>query len=266
MRARMIGLAAAGTLGAAMLAGTLTGCAGYANYPAPTSSPATRDPNARHPMAVSVEALRHIITRHPPGPAGTVYAVNPPAGLTNERASQLVLELGPQAVLAADAMPGTPTYHIGRIWIRSGTAKVDVFRPVVEAPADAMGNTRTQPITVWLEGGLTPWRVTGEQRWAVGAFPTPALWEPTFEPEPVYVPEGEPAFEPVEASAEPATPAEPASGGAPPTVRRDWTPESIAAEEEAARRGETPPEPLPESTPEPEPETSSSSVIVEPVP
>ncbi|MEM9559732.1 MAG: hypothetical protein AAF995_05450 [Planctomycetota bacterium] len=276
MRARMIGLACSGALGAAFLATGLGACAGYANYPAPTSAPATRDPNNLHPMAVSIEALRHVVTRHPPGPAGTTFGVNPPAGLTPERATELVRELGPQAVLAADAAPGTPTYHVGRIWIRSGTAKVDVYRPVIEASLDAAGQYRTQPITLWMEGGLRPWRVEGEQRWSVGAFPTPALWQPVIERTPAPPPV-EPVYEPVEqdSGAFEQIRGEPVGGQqgeAPSTIRRDWTPESIAAEEAAARRGEqTPPAsagPSPAPSPAPRPASTSSggSVIVESVP
>lgn len=116
-------------------------------------------------------ALVRVIDRFPPGTRQ--FAVGLPEGVSIETIDEILGALGPGAELAGPRTGDLPTYSIGRIWIRSGKAKVDIFRPVSELGPRADGTYERQAITVWLEGGLDPWHITRMQRWEVGAFPRP---------------------------------------------------------------------------------------------
>jgi len=166
---------AVGGCGALLL---LAGCASYANVPEPESSPSVTSPNARQPRSAMTAALRRVLRQYPPGRGTARFAVNLPARVSPENAADILAALGPGAELATPDNPSLPTYHIGRIWIRAGSAKVDVFRPVVELGRQPDGTYEQQAITVWMEGGLGPWRTIRTQKWAVGAFPRPEFSEP----------------------------------------------------------------------------------------
>ncbi len=169
------GFARFGRSGAAIsvLAGLLVagGCASYANVPEPESPTSVTSPNRRQPKAVMKAALTRVLNQYPPGTSR--YAVGLPEGVSLETIQEILTALGPGAELASAGTSDLPTYAIGRIWIRTGKSKVDIFRPVVELGRRADGTYERQAITVWLEGGLDPWHVTRTQRWAVGAFPRP---------------------------------------------------------------------------------------------
>lgn len=159
---------------AVVLAG-IAGCASYANVPGPESTPAVQDPNRRNPAAVIAEALRVVQRRYP---IDGTYAVEFPPGTTRETAGVALAGMGSGAVHVDDAAPGTPTYRVGRVWIRSGFAKVDVVRPVVELEPNTAGEYQTRIYTAWLSGGFEPWHVTRIQPWAIGTVRYgDAAWE-----------------------------------------------------------------------------------------
>ncbi|MEQ8768886.1 MAG: hypothetical protein RIB60_00100 [Phycisphaerales bacterium] len=174
------GFARFGRSGAAisLLAGLLvgSGCASYANVPEPESPASVTSPNRRQPKAVMTASLVRVLDQFPPD--SNRFAVGLPEGVTIETIDEILGALGPGAELTGPETRGLPTYSIGRIWIRSGKSKVDIFRPVTELGPRADGTYERQAITVWLEGGLDPWHVTRTQRWEIGAFPRPdvAAW------------------------------------------------------------------------------------------
>ena len=196
------------------------GCASYVNVPEPDSPAAVTTPNARQPKAVMAAALQRVITLFPPGPESARFGVALPPGTSAQTTDEVLAALGPQAA-PVFGMTDLPTYTVGRIWIRSGQAKVDIFRPVVELGRQSGGLYEKQAVTVWLEGGLNPWRVRRTQVWEVGAFPNPdiadpfdtpygdaAAAEPEAQPEPAPEPAEEAAPEPETVPARPAPEAE----------------------------------------------------------
>lgn len=223
--------AAAGGCGLLLL---LTGCASYANVPEPESSPSVTSPNARQPRAAMTAALQRVLRQYPPGRGTTRFAVNLPTKVSPENAAEILAALGPGAELATLENAELPTYDIGRIWIRAGSAKVDIFRPVVELGRQADGTYEQQAITVWMEGGLGPWRTVRTQKWAVGAFPRPELSEPE-----VY--EGDAYGAPAE-----------------PPASTSWEDGNAGAREDAAPEVVPAPRPTPEPTPDPEPTPTES--------
>jgi len=55
-------------------------------------------------------------------------------------------------------------------------AKVDIMRPRLDLPPKPDGEPVYQCITLLVEGGLQPWRVTRFQTWEVGVVEPPPLW------------------------------------------------------------------------------------------
>lgn len=181
------------------LPGFMVGCVGYTTYPEVEGGFARDNPNAMPTPIVLAESLERIVRRYPPTLDGssTSFAVNLPAGTTYKTAQRIVEKLGPGANVLQPGTENLPKYHIGRVWIRTTRAKVDVFRPVAAlnddgSPNAASGPIGYQAITIWLEGGLGPnWRVIREQPWALGAVEVPAL--NIIRPEVPENPYGEPA-------------------------------------------------------------------------
>lgn len=163
----------------------LWGCQGYGSYPGPESSAMITNPNTRGTVAVVTEAVRWASLRYAPG--GDVrasYLVSPPAGMWERYAERIADSLGDRAVLLREGDESLPTFSVGRVWLRGSRAKVDVFRPVVELGRDDNGAYTLEPVTVWLEGGIEPWRVVRHQTWAIGSVELPNAWyapRPGFE-------------------------------------------------------------------------------------
>jgi len=134
------------------------------------------DPNGATLSALMAAAARWSVEQYPP--PTEEYALNLPTGLKREWYLATVDAAGPNARPLTDETAHLPTYHIGRIWVRSDRAKVDVTRPVF-----TLGETASpldQTTTVWLRRtGWTSWRVEHTQPWAIGVVPTP---------EPYYLP------------------------------------------------------------------------------
>lgn len=232
-------------VGGCVAAAVIGGCASYANVPEPESSPSVTSPNARQPRAAMTAALQRVLRQYPPGRGTNAFAVNLPPQVSPVNADELIARLGPGAELASPGNRDLPTYHVGRIWIRGAQAKVDVFRPVVELGRGADGVYEQQAITVWLQGGIGPWHTVRTQKWAVGAFPRPEVFEPEIyegaEPEtPAQTPApAEPAAEPTPQpsptpDAPPGVRIEPAASGAaatPPAPERQAAPDEAPAAE-----------------------------------
>ncbi len=171
-----------GRLHAALL--SLALAAGACNTVHHTSYPSSlgvaamgdEDPNGATLSALMAAAARWSVEHYPP--PTEEYALNLPAGLKREWYLATVEAAGANARALTDETAHLPTYHVGRIWVRSDRAKVDVTRPVF-----TLGETSSpldQTTTVWLRRtGWTSWRVEHTQPWAIGVVPTP---------EPYYLP------------------------------------------------------------------------------
>ncbi len=168
---------APGAMTLASLLGALLvgGCVSYTNVPVPESAPAYESANHGQSIRVTRLALRSVIDRFPAaGPDGR-YAVNLPAGTSEESALKILEGLPEGAMLPYEGMGDeVPVYHIGRIWIRASDAKVDVLYPIT----DIRGHRLQGNVTAWLYGGLYNWRVERVQHWAPGTMATPAIYIP----------------------------------------------------------------------------------------
>lgn len=165
-----------GVVGGAMAAlGLLAGggCMGYSNMNTESGTVSVSNPNARTPSEVVRESLRYVVGRYP---AGGRFAVNLVEGTQPNMADFIMRELPAGAELVSPENTELPTYHVGVTRIRMGEAKVDIIRPVVELGVQPGGGYLTQAVTVHLEGGMNPWRVTLMQRWALGAVELPERW------------------------------------------------------------------------------------------
>lgn len=152
----------------------ITGCTSYTNVPGPGIAPTQQDPNARQASGAVQTALVWAVRRHP---VQGRYILNLPVGTSTETAGSIAARLGPNAVVPGAepiADPALPTYHITRVWIRFSEAKVDVVYPMT----DGQGERIQRGVTVWLNGGIGPWRVSRGQYWAPGTVPIPPVWVP----------------------------------------------------------------------------------------
>lgn len=161
--AAVLGLSGLGLLGPA-------GCSSYANINENEGVVAVNNPNARVPSEVAREAIRYVVTRYQ---AGGPYAVNLAPRTNEAMADFIVRDLPGPWNLVSEDNGDLPTYFLGSMRIRGNTAMVDVFRPVVERGELPGGGYAQQAVTVHMDGGLNPWKVTRIQRWAVGAIQVP---------------------------------------------------------------------------------------------
>lgn len=157
-------IAAAGMLG-------LTGCTSYTNVPGPDAAIAMQDPNARQASRAVQAALEWTVRRHPvDGP----FLINLPVGTSTETAASIAEALGPMARVPDSQSADLPVYHITRVWIRISDGKVDVVYPT----KDGMGREIVRGVTVWMNAGVRPWRVSRGQYWTPGTVPVPQIWVP----------------------------------------------------------------------------------------
>lgn len=157
----------------------LTGCAAYVNYPPQMDDVAVHDlgvaPTPRI-MALAVERVARL------WPVDGAYVVNFPRGTTLRTAERTVrLIEDPRASVVTSPLQGQPAFHVTRVWVRGGTATVDVVRPVLRAGAsEDIG----QQITLTLNSALgESWRVVRVRPWTVGAYGVPELRVPEGPPE-----------------------------------------------------------------------------------
>lgn len=168
------------SLGAA--GGLLSGCAGYASFPPIAGAPmASTNPNEPPTDQLMAVALEWVVKRYPPRSAGPVVAgqpqiiINLPYGVirsTYERvASKLTVPAEPLTPANKDSLP---IYHVSRVWVRGGDAKVDVLRPLQEVGVAPGQPQAYQQITVFCSGHLEPWHVERFQAWEIGMAQVPA--------------------------------------------------------------------------------------------
>ncbi|MEM1183920.1 MAG: hypothetical protein AAGI53_02855 [Planctomycetota bacterium] len=164
---------------AALALAALSGCVATTTYPArPGQDYAARDVSHPSIEEICVEALTWTLERYPvpeelaePTSDGGVFAVNCPVGMHPRVYERVVEKCGPLARPLTPETEHLPTYHVGRIVVRSDKAEIDIHRPVLEL--GAVEQLSYQPITLFIEGGLGPWRVRRSRPWAIGAFPLP---------------------------------------------------------------------------------------------
>lgn len=175
-------------------AGLLGGCYGYASYPpVETASPVSRNPNAPPIDELMMLATRWVADRYPPPRSGPAvvgeaqFAINLPEGVRRDVYERVSERTGGRAVpLTQENAQTLPVYHISRIWVRMHDAKVDIMRPRLELPRKTDGQPVYECITLLVEGGLQPWRVTRFQTWEVGIMEPPPLWYCPADYGPIY--------------------------------------------------------------------------------
>lgn len=149
------------------------GCVGYSSYPK-VEGVAPGSPNFIFVRPVVAAALKAVVERFHPESAGP-YAVNLPAGMTPEGREEVLRGLDMNAAPLTHRTDHLPIYHVGRVWIRGASAKVDIIRPVLELGAAPNGGTTSQGLTVWLQGGANRWAVEFIQPWSIGVVEPPEL-------------------------------------------------------------------------------------------
>lgn len=220
------GVARAASAGLLVLSLALAGCVGYSNYPnIPSARAAANNPNVPANVDVTVAALRYVLNNDgalDERGGGDGVAINLPPGTRRSNYQRIAALIGPKSLVFPYA-PGLdkPVYHIARLWVRGSHATVDVVRP------KAMGGGA---VTLWLEGGLTPWRVVRTRSWAEGIVATPELY-PLPENDRVDVRTGKPLPEAAPVSDDEGPPY------APPPVR-DKTPAPEAADDKTDDKAE----------------------------
>lgn len=188
------------------------GCTGYHSYPPIKGSMASTNPNSPPVDELMIVSLDWVTTRYPVG--GTVisgqtpeFAINLPRGVRKSVYEYVAEKVSDRArPLTPENAETLPVYHIAELWVRDGLAKVTVLRPAYELGPAPNGKPVYQGITLRIEGGLHPWRVTRHQVWEVGTIQLPELYFcPGSEPEPQPPePPADAAYEPVKDPEPPA--------------------------------------------------------------
>ena len=206
-------LAAAGVL----VLGAMAGCVSYANYPAVPKNLAVNNPNNPAMEDVAMASIGWVVSKYPPGPEGTPFAVNAPMGVKPSVYRRIASAAGPGAEPLTTQNTGLPVYHIGGIRVRGDQANVWIYRPVISLGRMPQGSPVYQEVKLWLQGGLSPWHVVNAIDRTPGAteVPDPNFYEP--EPEPVVKPshDDDPVYKPGPKKTAPAPkpPEEPAPAG-----------------------------------------------------
>ncbi|MDX2148524.1 MAG: hypothetical protein SFZ23_13480 [Planctomycetota bacterium] len=203
----------------------LSGCVGYSSYPiVETAHVASTDPNLYTTREVSAVALAWVISRYPPESARGYEVLGEPRAYVNAipdlrrsnylKLSERVTKATGIQVLPVDSSAGgsgLPIYHVGRVWVRQGDAKVDILRPISAFGPGPDGRPVYQCVTVMLQGGLGPWTVKGTLTREPGLVDVPPLY---------YIP----------ATDEPLPPTDSRSRSPRSTTTRDLGEESVEVE------------------------------------
>ncbi|MBL4809359.1 MAG: hypothetical protein JKY43_04795 [Phycisphaerales bacterium] len=154
------------------------GCVSYTSVPEPSRGIAIGHTNSGGSIKTIVASLERVVVRHRMRDEFGKYAVNLPVGTTPETAEIIISRLPVGAILPYEGMGEAgglmPVYHIGRIWLRGSSGKVDVVYPML----DAGGQRIDGGVTVWVHGGDRPWYIKRMQYWAPGTVPTPLMYVP----------------------------------------------------------------------------------------
>ena len=147
----------------------------YTSVPEPTKGIALGHTNSGGSIKTVVASLERVVLRHPMRDDQGNYAVNLPVGTTPETAETILSRLPVGAMLPYEGMSGSvPMYHIGRIWLRGASGKVDVVYPMLDTDGERIDGG----VTVWVHGGDQPWYIQRMQYWAPGTVPTPSVYVP----------------------------------------------------------------------------------------
>lgn len=169
-------LALAGAIGAASCARE------YANYPPITGDEfAVKNVNNSINMKNAIAAaVRWTAMRYPPpGGDGAPFAINLPAGTSEETYARVAGMVGKGAQPISEANAQTlPIYHVTRVWLRGEIARIDVVRPVFEIAHKPGGGPVYRGVEVRLAGGWEPWHVTGSTEYEIGVLEPPVLHIP----------------------------------------------------------------------------------------
>lgn len=188
------------TAGLAASALFLSACStGYHTTPDIASAKGNvRDPNLYSQTQAVVRSLEWVVNKYPvetprsitrndiesggkPSSSGTI-AINLVEGSSEETYDKVCREVSKR--LGVDAIPVTdeiarnnsmPIYHVGRTWIRTQNAKIDIFRPMYDLPRHKDGTPIYQCVTVNLRGWLEPWAIDGTQTREPGSIEVPAI-------------------------------------------------------------------------------------------
>lgn len=147
-----------------LAAASIGGCVGYHSYPPTPEQRARESMGERAPVDVMVRALERVLAIHP-SPAGA-FAVNMPVTTPPDVYATVATRVGGEPVTYANA--SLPVYHVAGVRVRNSKAQVDIVWP--------SGTGATRSSTVWLEGGLQPWKVVRVQEWNEGVIATPELY------------------------------------------------------------------------------------------
>lgn len=151
------------------------GCVGYDTWPPVQGSIARENPNIPTMEGVMMAGLRWMIENYPPvGHEGQV-AVNVPQGVKPLVYQRIARDAGPRAEPYSEFTKELPIYHVKAIRVRGSKAELDVLRPVWEMGRAPDGSQVSQGFTLYLEGGLEPWRVMRFREWMIGVMDPPAL-------------------------------------------------------------------------------------------
>ncbi len=160
----------------------LSGCTGYASFPHIEGAPlASKNPNGPPTDELMIVALDWVLKRYPPRETGPVVAgaprvaINLPYGVYRSTYERVASKLSVPAVpLTPQDRDTLPIYHVSRVWIRGGDAKVDILRPLQEVGVAPGQPQAYQQITVFCSGHMKPWHADRFQAWEIGMAPVPA--------------------------------------------------------------------------------------------
>jgi len=174
-----------GVLGGPMLLG---GCLGHKTIePLEGASPLSDNPNDPPVPEAIATALTWVVDRYPPGGEEFLgrntqpVAANLPTGLRGDVANRICRMAGKSISVLTVENDTLPIYHIGRVWVRGDTAKIDVMVPVAQytPQTSATGPSAVmvyQNITLTLRTrGFEPYYVQSHYVWGLGSFETPPL-------------------------------------------------------------------------------------------
>ena len=154
----------------------LTGCnVSYETYPS-DGAPRLQNANIGAIRPASAAAVRAVASQGPRGSDGS-FAVNLPEGMSTRSRLEVTDLIGTDAEPVSRAnYRAVPVYHVGRVWVRGADATVDVLVPR-DAGVDPTQQDRHDydGYTVYLKGGLKPWRGDRFRRWLPGPLAVPAL-------------------------------------------------------------------------------------------
>ncbi len=158
----LLGVVGTGCVGAG-------GCVGYNTYPDPGTGVAGSNLNLLPMGSIMESALGWAFERYPGGIGGDeggggLRVVNLPLGVKAETYRTIAEEVGARPMREGDG--GEGVYHIGEIRVRGSRAQVDMHVP---------GDEGLVGVTVYMQGGLKPWRVTGRREWGAGVLGEPRM-------------------------------------------------------------------------------------------